>query len=69
VWHHLGEDQRACFLEAKRISHKVLLVVPKDTSNNPHAKSITPEQFTIWNNKEPDKLIDLGDIGVLYLFS
>ena len=51
VYQHLAPMQRQCFLEAKRIARRIILVVPEHYSNQvwPESKGITCNEMLRWN--------------------
>lgn len=48
VIQHLNPVQKECFLESKRISNKIIIVVPEIYSEN---RGIKLDDFISWNNK------------------
>lgn len=65
VWHHLSPVQEQCFMEAKRVSQRILLVCPEQEMVG---KGIAKSDFISWNGAPPLYMEDLGAWGVLYLF-
>jgi len=64
VWQHLSTFQKDCFLEAKRISKELLIVVPVNYKNG---FGVTPNQVIEWNNqKEPTHLKVEGNLLFIY---
>lgn len=72
VWQHLYPFQKECFLEAKRISKNIILVIPesysvddfKDTS-----KGIPRQVVYDFNDGIPSKIsLEIKGWGVLYFF-
>jgi hypothetical protein len=51
VFQHLAPVQEQCFLEAKRIARRILLVVPREYRNevHPHSRGITYGDLLKWN--------------------
>ena len=52
VFQHLSPAQRACFLEARRIARRALIVVPEKYNPKIYKESrgITTEDFIAWND-------------------
>jgi len=67
VFHPLKPTQEGCFIEAKRISDAMVIVVP---SRSVHARGIDREEFVAWSDGvEPDETIEFeGDAGCLYFW-
>jgi hypothetical protein len=67
VLQHLVPKQRECFLEAKRVSRAMILVIP---TKSVHPRGIDREQLVEWNSGvEPTKEHHYpGQLGSAYLF-
>lgn len=53
VFHHLKPTQKECFLEAKRISKAMIMIVP---SKNVHPRGIDKQELISWNaGVKPEK--------------
>lgn len=70
VYQHLVPVQQACFLEARRISKRVVIVVPSEYNNKvlPESKGITYEEFYRWNNQVSPSLAAQTQMGDLYFW-
>jgi hypothetical protein len=73
VFQHLHPAQRECFLEARRVSHNLLIVVPETYEAVGYGNSfgIPEHQFLEWNNGRPaDIVVRFANwIGNLYYWS
>lgn len=67
VLHHLVPKQKEVFLEIKKVSKKLILVVPDKKT---HIRGVDKEDLIEWNNgQRPSEFIKYnGELGCAYLF-
>jgi len=71
VFQHLTPVQQACFLEAKRVAKRVLLVCPEtyERQQNPCSRGISANEFLQWNEGVPPTTHQHTEMGTLYFWN